>query len=174
MLGNAQVARIDELDVLFGFLEPFGIGTNRIGGAAPQLGDAGLGMRFLFGVFVRGRTLLCTGRRQYFGMAAVTIDAAQANGSGGVHGGGIGLTVAGDAADAVAVGLFLRFAETRLVGLLPEQQRAENGTSAADGQSNCDATSGHQGQDMTRGCSDAYIVRTISASTSDTALMVLC
>jgi hypothetical protein len=48
----------------------------------------------------------------------MAIGATQANGSGGVHGRRVGLSMAGNAADAVAIGIFLRFTQSRCPGLL--------------------------------------------------------
>ena len=107
-------------------------------------GMARLGMRLLLSFVVAGGAFLRASGRHHIGVATVAIGAAQANRSGGVHRRGIGLAVAGDATDAIAVGLFLRLPEARLVGLLTEQESAEKRTSAADTESNCDAASGHR------------------------------
>src|SRR5580704_8818211 len=83
-------------------------------------------MRFLLGLDISGRAFLSAGWRQHSCVSAVAIGAAEAYGSGGMHGCRIGLTVAGHAARAVSIRFGTRFPKPRLSDpRLSQQERTQ-------------------------------------------------
>ena len=104
---DAEIARIDEFDILGGFRKPLRVGAPGKRGAIFERRVAGLDVGFFLGGIVFGRIWRGAGCDRDRGVAAMAIRASEMHGLGGVHGGFVGRGVAGDAAGGFAIGFFL-------------------------------------------------------------------
>ena len=114
---DAQVSRVDEANVIPVFVEPLGVGSRRVGGAAGIVWIPRLRMGFALGLCILRRVFRSVGGHADFGIAAVAVGASQAHGAGAVHGGAVGGGVAGDAAGGLAVGVGLGLQQEDVGGL---------------------------------------------------------
>jgi len=113
LFGYSKIAGIYEADVFFALLHPIGVGTvpgwrNWETCLRCAAADAPASC-----LLVRAGIRLRACRRLRVGIANVAIRTAQPQGVGGVHGGRIGLPVAGHATSALRVRFFLSLAEPR-------------------------------------------------------------
>ena len=106
-LGDAQISRVDEANVVPVFVKPLRVGPHRIGGTASIGRVPRLGMGLAFGLIVLRRILRGVRGQADFGISSVTVGTSQAYGARVVHGGSVGGGMAGDAAGGFAVGLGL-------------------------------------------------------------------
>ena len=108
---HAQVAGIDEAHILGTLTEPTGISAHRICRIVRPAGVARGDMRLQLHLFIGCR--ICRGTIRLAGsrVATVAIGAAQSHVSARMHGGLVGLNVAGDAPRALAIGIGLGLAE---------------------------------------------------------------
>ena len=113
LIGDSEIAGVHEADVVLIFLEPSGVGADGVGGGL-VVEDAWMGMGLVFcgGVFV----CVGFGGGPDVGVAAVTVGASEADGIRCVHGRGVGLGVAGQAAGGFLIGLGLRLEEECVLG----------------------------------------------------------
>src|ERR1700694_4208060 len=111
---DAKIAWVDEFDVFGGFLEPFGVSALGKIRTILEARVPGLHVGFFFGGVVFGgirRRARCYGNRR---VAAVAVGATEVNGFCRMHGGLVGRSVGGNAADGFAAGFFLGLAAERL------------------------------------------------------------
>ena len=81
-VGDAQVAGVDEANVIPVFVEPLGVGSRRIGGAAGIVWIPRLRMGLALGLCILRRIFRSVGGHADFGIAAVAVAASQAHRAG--------------------------------------------------------------------------------------------
>src|SRR5271170_1996943 len=86
LIRYAQIAGVYKLDVIRVFFQPLGIGTNRVGGGPGALDKSRPRVRLLSHFQVLLRSVRYSGRQRDLSVPSMTVSAAQAHGSGRVHG----------------------------------------------------------------------------------------